>query len=645
MMEERLPVSAEWFKRLTAIGAKECFKGKLNSILGQLSHPCWCLQLTDFADDAMKQNVHSIISVLRQYKHGTAPYSDVLKRYNMYTKAWSYSPCSCVYTYSGYNGGNAKIIPSSVQGCETLSSSDSRQQDRDEVLAAVGLYEFDKRLKETFGDLHPWANYYVANNYWHDNQCIGQHTDADNLWGAINADTVILTYTYEQPTIFMVRPAATNEHRKQDALLNRLRELGHVQGKKNLGPQIQSAGLHEAIFCPANSLLVMGGYFQAQLTHETLPHSLIMHEYFIKVQGQAQQQQLDPESTEQLEALRACTDYLEAVKQYAQATGGEFNKKGRTCVTIRHVLNHHALCPLSRLVPPNALAPPQGNVDQYGPPTFVRASPTTGSASCSQPLKLNNCNTWPIVMGLPAVPPVQTPDQRQRPPEKAPPQSPPFKGPPLKPPPPTKPKSNQQPQPHQQQDMQLQQHRDLPITPKNPPLATLPQVAGRAATNQQSQMPKQEQHNEGISPGVSELQAASSAGQHKTENQAPQYEPMPLHTTPHHKYARRCTNRANKQPRQNIYRHRHRNRNNTKASHNNQLTNSGRHHHHQAQLLNVHPTRRPNCHHQCQWSKWIRSKNQPMIKNGRTARSRPMLKMLAVTVTVNTPTQKPSLSL
>lgn len=50
MMEERLPVSAEWLKRLKAIGAKECFKGKLNSILGQLSHPCWCLQLTDFAD-------------------------------------------------------------------------------------------------------------------------------------------------------------------------------------------------------------------------------------------------------------------------------------------------------------------------------------------------------------------------------------------------------------------------------------------------------------------------------------------------------------------------------------------------------------------------------------------------------------------
>ena len=83
MMEERLPVSAEWFKRLTAIGAKECFKGKLNSILGQLSHPCWCLQLTDFADDAMQQNLHSIISVLRKYKHGGSPFTEVLKRYNM----------------------------------------------------------------------------------------------------------------------------------------------------------------------------------------------------------------------------------------------------------------------------------------------------------------------------------------------------------------------------------------------------------------------------------------------------------------------------------------------------------------------------------------------------------------------------------
>jgi len=75
-MEERLPLSAEWFKRLAAIRAKECFKGKLNSILGQLSHPCWCLQLTDFADDAMKQNVHSIISVLRlQTRH-----SPILRR-------------------------------------------------------------------------------------------------------------------------------------------------------------------------------------------------------------------------------------------------------------------------------------------------------------------------------------------------------------------------------------------------------------------------------------------------------------------------------------------------------------------------------------------------------------------------------------
>ena len=200
------------------------------------------------------------------------------------------------------------MIPSSFQGCEALSSSDSPQQDRDEVLAAVGLYEFDKRLKETFGSLHPWANYYVANNYWHENQCIGQHTDADDLWGAINADTVILTYTYEQPTIFMVRPAATNEHRKQDALLNRLRELGFVT-TENMGPQIQSAMLHQASFCPANSLLVMGGYFQAQLTHETLPHSLIMHEYCSNVEGKAQQQRLDHDSAEHLAALRACTDY------------------------------------------------------------------------------------------------------------------------------------------------------------------------------------------------------------------------------------------------------------------------------------------------------------------------------------------------
>jgi hypothetical protein len=72
----------------------------------------------------------------------------------------------------------------------------------------------DKFFSQKLGSTNPWTDYYVLNHYYATTNCIGEHSDADKHWGNVDGDTVIITYTYEQAGILIVKPATSLDHAK-----------------------------------------------------------------------------------------------------------------------------------------------------------------------------------------------------------------------------------------------------------------------------------------------------------------------------------------------------------------------------------------------------------------------------------------------
>ena len=78
----------------------------------------------------------------------------------------------------------------------------------------------DEWLHRKFGFVEPWTDYYVANRYYHPEQFIPEHNDADSHWGAIRGETVIATYTLDSPGIFIVSPAINVKYKQSKCLYN-----------------------------------------------------------------------------------------------------------------------------------------------------------------------------------------------------------------------------------------------------------------------------------------------------------------------------------------------------------------------------------------------------------------------------------------
>ena len=143
--------------------------------------------------------------------------------------------------------------------------------------AETSLKKLNGFLVKLFGaDMHPWTDYYVCNTYYDGDQRVGSHTDEDPLWGALSGESVILSLTYDQGCIFLTEPTSDRGHRSNQCLWNALKAGGLISGQTHGARQVLEAGLVEAIYCPPNSLLVMGGFYQGQMMHETLSHNLCM---------------------------------------------------------------------------------------------------------------------------------------------------------------------------------------------------------------------------------------------------------------------------------------------------------------------------------------------------------------------------------
>ena len=98
-----LPVSEAWFVKIRGMNSANALSGALKEASTAIARPFWCHQLFTLFPDNMVKHFASVIPFLKTTKRGTAPQTPKITRDNYYTKAWSSSPCTCRYTYAGYD--------------------------------------------------------------------------------------------------------------------------------------------------------------------------------------------------------------------------------------------------------------------------------------------------------------------------------------------------------------------------------------------------------------------------------------------------------------------------------------------------------------------------------------------------------------
>ena len=122
------------------------------------------------------------------------------------------------------------------------------------------------------GDHVNFQDYVVGNLYPGEAFHIGDHSDKDALWGSTAGENVIMTYSLNGSGVFFAKPD-TSAERSLENLMKGLWDLG-VTSKQSLSRAL-AAELSTLVYQPPNSLLVMGGFFQGQMTHGTLSHNMV----------------------------------------------------------------------------------------------------------------------------------------------------------------------------------------------------------------------------------------------------------------------------------------------------------------------------------------------------------------------------------
>lgn len=121
------------------------------------------------------------------------------------------------------------------------------------------------------GDHVNFQDYVVGNLYPGAAFHIGDHSDKDELWGSTSGENVILTYSLNGSGVFFAKPD-TGTDRSLGNLMDGLWDVG-VTSKNPLTKAI-NLNLTTLVLQPPNALLVMGGFFQGQMTHGTLSHNM-----------------------------------------------------------------------------------------------------------------------------------------------------------------------------------------------------------------------------------------------------------------------------------------------------------------------------------------------------------------------------------
>ena len=139
----------------------------------------------------------------------------------------------------------------------------------------LALGQVQKFLRQKFANVEPWTDYFVCNTYYHADNAIGEHSDSHVLWGAVGGESVILSYTYEQAGIMVMYPSTDAKQCLDQTLVNHMWTKNELVKSTNKSAQLIARQVIEAVILKPNSMLAMGGFFQGQMLHETLPHTII----------------------------------------------------------------------------------------------------------------------------------------------------------------------------------------------------------------------------------------------------------------------------------------------------------------------------------------------------------------------------------
>ena len=100
---KKLPTSSQWLCKLRSLGAVSCFNaaGNMRQYSEQIDCPVWCLQLKGLLPPQLFKDLADVLPIVRRQKLGVKNSPKVTK-FNYFTKAWSFFPCSCQYRYENH---------------------------------------------------------------------------------------------------------------------------------------------------------------------------------------------------------------------------------------------------------------------------------------------------------------------------------------------------------------------------------------------------------------------------------------------------------------------------------------------------------------------------------------------------------------
>ena len=234
-----------------------------------------------FTDPEHRQIQPALNDVLRQHaqRTGGKPYTPLTgneTRYKQFQASkW---PCNCAYIYGGVNTKYNFF----QYGCHnrTYNARDSphvgtseHAGDACEMMINVAGSALLRRIgtNREAADMS-LRNYVVANEYENEMKCIGEHSDADDLFGAKTAETVIFSLNVSRDGIFCVKPQFD-------------RAFAEAVGLRLNSSAADKDAWKLAVYAPENSLFVMGGHFQTQMWHWTESHNAIAQNIALERQG------------------------------------------------------------------------------------------------------------------------------------------------------------------------------------------------------------------------------------------------------------------------------------------------------------------------------------------------------------------------
>ena len=197
--------------------------------------------------------------------------TNTFKEHRYFTFQASRFPCICYYIYGGINSrynfyqyhkpkkdteiqadlpsvGDSKLSPGNA-GAYFDSLVEFLGKD---LLKCIG------RSATSAGASAQLPNYVVANMYQNEKASIGEHSDEDPLFAAMNGPGVIFSFALCRDTIFCVKPAPGPTP---------------FATRANVSKKNRQTDWVLPIFAEENSVIVMGGNFQLQMVHHTLTHN------------------------------------------------------------------------------------------------------------------------------------------------------------------------------------------------------------------------------------------------------------------------------------------------------------------------------------------------------------------------------------